>query len=625
MAIDAPATYAEWYWANSLDALRKRAEDYEKSLAPIAQGIVKGLPTFEGLPPYIENFLTALVTPTSPDWDTCIIRFMSEVGAGLLQRVLGHEIREFDYHINSYLKNVRITPEVANALMLRKKISPELWLARQNAGGFSEVEGTFLYESQKPYPSLADIITWARYHGDPYSAKELTWSKYDITPDDWDLWDWLSWQKLTTEQVLTLYKRKFFTEIEATTELARLGWQSNDIKAQLELAYSLPNAMLTLQGALLQEADTETIIEAISKSDIHPLYANLYFDGVLTKPATTDIIAYMLRIDPTLSNLDRELRKIGIHHNYFGLYKELAYQIPPIADIITMAVREAFTPEIAQRFGQYEGLPPDFVTWVMKKGLTREWAERYWAAHWTLPSPQQGFEMLHRNIIDRDTLLLLLRALDIMPFWREKLIEMAYEPLTRIDVRRMFRLGVLSEDEITTAYKDLGYNETNAKRLTEFVVRETRQSLARFTSTDVVRAFTRCYINEGQAQALLLDIGIKQTEIPNIIISATYKRDWAIKQERIDATENLFKKGMYNIDQTRNELAALNLPAAYIDSLIKQWQLKAKAEVVATWTTTQTLSFLKKGLITPDRARREFILLGYDTEHINVYLASVAP
>jgi hypothetical protein len=198
----------------------------------------------------------------------------------------------------------------------------------------------------------------------------------------------------------------------------------------------------------MKEVDTDTIIEDISKADIHWQYANVYLDAVLTKPATTDLIAYQLRIDPSLSNLDRELRKIGIHPSYNALYKELAYQIPPVADIITMAVREAFTPEIAARFGQYQDLPPDFVQWVGKKGLSREWAERYWAAHWSLPSPQQGFEMLHRNIISKEELQLLLRALDIMPFWRDKLIQSAYEPLTRIDTRRMYQLGVLNEPQV---------------------------------------------------------------------------------------------------------------------------------------------------------------------------------
>ncbi|GAJ17030.1 unnamed protein product, partial [marine sediment metagenome] len=153
------------------------------------------------------------------------------------------------------------------------------------------------------------------------------------------------------------------------SEIARMGWSGENEAAIRELAYILPNPMLLVQGGLMQDIGDDTIIESISKGDIHPDYAQTYLDAVLTKPSSQDIIAYELRQDPSLSVLDTKLRKIGIHPEYNALYKELAYQIPPVADIITMAVREAFTPEIAAKFGQYEDYPPDLETWAMKKGL----------------------------------------------------------------------------------------------------------------------------------------------------------------------------------------------------------------------------------------------------------------
>ncbi|GAH92894.1 unnamed protein product, partial [marine sediment metagenome] len=87
-------------------------------------------------------------------------------------------------------------------------------------------------------------------------------------------------------------------------------------------------------------------------ADINPKYAQQYLDAILTKPASTDLVAYHLRKDPTLAELPIDLQKIGIHPDYLDVYKTLPYPIPPVADIITMAVREAFTPEIAARFGQ---------------------------------------------------------------------------------------------------------------------------------------------------------------------------------------------------------------------------------------------------------------------------------
>lgn len=470
MTLESPTTYGDYYWGKALDKDLARSEKYEQTLSPMVQDIVENIPNIEELPPYISSFLHAISTPTEPDLDTIQFRFLANVASGLGQRILGHEIKEYDYKVNSYLQNVMITPDVANVLMLRNRLPEDFWLSRIQKGGFSETEGNFAKEALKPWPTIPEIITWARYHGDPDNPHTTARSHFDINDIDWPLWDWLSIQKLNTEQVYSLLRRGIWSSDKCGVEFARLGWQGDDRVAMYDLAFDVPNSMLLVQGDLVQGQDRERLINDISIGGIHPKYAETYLDAILTKPPTADLIAYELRRDPSLSNIGTELDRIGIHPNYHGLYKELAYQIPPVADIITMAVREAFTPEIAARFGQYQDLPPEFVTWAGKKGLSEEWATRYWAAHWSLPSPQQGFEMLHRGVIDRNDLSLLLRALDVMPYWRDKLMQISYNPLTRIDVRRMYNLKVLTRDEVTQAYREIGYNETNAERLTVFTV-----------------------------------------------------------------------------------------------------------------------------------------------------------
>jgi len=80
----------------------------------------------------------------------------------------------------------------------------------------------------------------------------------------------------------------------------------------------------------------------------------------------------------------------GIRPVDIQILKQLIPVIPPVQDIITMAVREAFSPEIAQRFGQYEDFPAEVERYAQMQGLSPEWARRYWAAHWNLPSLQMG-------------------------------------------------------------------------------------------------------------------------------------------------------------------------------------------------------------------------------------------
>ncbi|GAI94830.1 unnamed protein product, partial [marine sediment metagenome] len=104
-------------------------------------------------------------------------------------------------------------------------------------------------------------------------------------------------------------------------ELNRLGWHTEDVNEVLNLAYSLPNPMLMIQGELLEGYSKEEIIEDVERADIHPKYANVYWDAVLTKPSTQDLVAYELRRDPSLNNLHNELTKVGVHPNYHPSFK----------------------------------------------------------------------------------------------------------------------------------------------------------------------------------------------------------------------------------------------------------------------------------------------------------------
>lgn len=622
MSIEDPISYAEWYWKHSVDAMRLRAEQAEQSYAPIVQQLLDDTGLSENMPDSLRPLFSNLTNPTEPDFDTISRPFLS-LYTRAIGLIAGEEIaRPTTYALRAATPTLKIEPNIAAILTQRKLMTEAVYDVYASFAGYDETEASQFYKTQLPYPSIPEIITASRYMGDASDPKPYAMSLFDIPENDYKIWDWLTYQKFTTEQVQTLYRTKIWDDFNVDTELARLGWRGDNSIALKELSYEIPNSMLLIQGSLVRGMTQETIIDLISRGGIHPDYAHDYLDAVLTKPASEDIIAYELRRDPSLSNLGNELRKVGVHENYHPLYKELAYEIPPVADIITMAVREAFTPEIASRFGQYQDLPPEFVEWVGKKGLSSEWASRYWAAHWSLPSVQQGFEMLHRGIISQDDMYMLMRALDIMPYWRDRLIEMAYRPLTRVDVRRMFALGTLDEGGIQKAYTDLGYNEFNAGRMTDFTIRHTRQTQSRFSSADVVNAYTKYLIGSGEASSILSDIGIRDSEISNIIQKARYKRNWATKTEQIDAIKNLYKKGKLSASQAIGELTKLNLPQSYIDTQLQQWEAKSAADKVATWTTAQTLTFLKSGLITEKRARDEFVDLGYDVEHINVYIAS---
>ncbi len=390
MSIKDKSTYGEYYWAMQVEASKAFADEGEKAFAPYIASMLQDIPRIPQMPSGIQSMIDALAEP--PDF--AFLPYLVGVGVNAVDEVLDIA---FD-PVLTMLK--RAQHRATNTLWSRKKITEGLWDEVIASEGYEAVLGSSLYEAQLPYPSIPDLILYSRYHGDadaPFGEFEK-W--FNISPRDWPVWKWLGLQRLTTLQVQTLFRRGLIDEYDLYERLARIGWSIQDRDYIQELGWTIPNAMLLLQGNLQQQQSREKILADISIADINPKYAQTYLDAILTKPASQDLVAYNLRKDPSLSELPYDLQKIGIHPDYLDVYQTLAYPIPPVADIITMAVREAFYPDYIEEYGLMQELPGEFLEYTQKQGLSEEWAKRFWASHWELPGSGKTTSLSER-FLDR--------------------------------------------------------------------------------------------------------------------------------------------------------------------------------------------------------------------------------
>jgi gas vesicle protein len=353
---------------------------------------------------------------------------------------------------------------------------------------------------------------------------------------------------------------------------ARPGLTVLSHQVNAHMPVRIPEESMLIQGVLRGLISTAQYQNEMGKLGYSNEVSRLILDAnrpILSVAAAQEAF---LRGYITESEHDNILRKHGFTDNDIRLQKALYWVIPGVSDIIRMAVREAFTPEIAEKFGQYEDLPEAFVEWAAKQGLSKEWASRYWAAHWELPSPQMGFEMLHRRIIDENELRLLLRALDVMPFWRDKLIQLSYNPYTRVDLRRMYTMGILSENDVYNAYLDLGYDREKARNLTEFTVRyyapEEETTLDKYrdlTRSIYISAYKKGVITREECKAYLLGIGYRENDAELLLSIADaelvlqYQKDDTIplRTQTTNLVIDAYKRGLYNEGELRNVLGDL--------------------------------------------------------------------
>jgi hypothetical protein len=323
------------------------------------------------------------------------------------------------------------------------------------------------------------------------------------------------------------------------------------------------------------------------------------------------------------NTLDMKLQNLKIYEHDREILKEVSLFFPTPADLVQFAVREVYTPDIVEKFGQKEDLPDKFIEEAYKVGMSKEQAENYWAAHWDLPSILQGFEMLHRRVINQAELNQLLRAKDVMPFWRDKLTKISYNPLTRVDVRRMYSVGVLDREGVYNSYLDIGYNAKNAELMTEFTIRYENDAMEGLTRATVVSAYKDAIITREELKTYLEGFGYTDDVVVFWLENADYERTLEEVKLYKDDLISLYKKGAISVDDIRNFLLSEDLPATYIDRVVAE-AITLKAERTKVPSKEDLSNWLTKGYIDETYYVEKMRLIGYTDNDIQIYLTIIA-
>ncbi|TSA39930.1 hypothetical protein D4R30_00390 [archaeon] len=145
--------------------------------------------------------------------------------------------------------------------------------------------------------------------------------------------------------------------------------------------------------------------------------------------------------------------------------------LPGSGDLIRFVVKEVLT-------------PADFEKTMSFQGFSTRWTDAYWDAHWRDISVEQANEAYHKGILTREERDKYLVLLDYKPEARPGITKadrdiiagLAKTPLPRVDVRRGFKLGDVSMEEMQEMYVGLGY-EDKAPLMTKIQARAAYESL----------------------------------------------------------------------------------------------------------------------------------------------------
>lgn len=395
-----------------------------------------------------------------------------------------------------------------------------------------------------------------------------------------------------------------------------------DAKRQLNVDISpeIPDIGTLLSVYFRYDGDREQVIRKARELGYDMKDLDLFVKALHVLLMPDDIRQLFLRGIIDEKTHDYMLYQQSYNTKQIDQLKALYQLLPSATDLISMAVREAWDESFAAKWGSDLDYPVPFEQTAKKTGLSPEWCKKYWRAHWQLPSVQMGFEMFQRGFITKDELKGLMKALDIMPLWREKLINIGYRVLSRVDVRRMYDVGVLDRDGVKKAYLDLGYNEYDAELMTEFTIRYVTDTEKDLAKGDILSAYQRRLIGVDLAISLLTDMGYDIGESSILLARVDYDLEKKRKDTVLANIKKAYVKQVLSANDVRLRLSAEGFVRTEIDQYIADWTLEIKDDI-KTLTRSDYDKLFKAKKIKEDEYRTALAVLRYTQHSIDLLVS----
>ena len=324
------------------------------------------------------------------------------------------------------------------------------------------------------------------------------------------------------------------------------------------------------------------------------------------------------RLDFRGSLNDNELKEVGYFLGYnertMELIKKNAKFYPSVRDLIDFAVREAFEPDENLFIHDANSIPQPFIEYSDKLGIDIDWIKKFWHSHWRLLGSGQVLEGFHRGFVSKERLLDYLRRLDYVEKDRKLILDMSYNLLTRVDIRRIFENGLISSRELYDYYGKLGFDEKDKILMTDLA-----KQLRFIDTNDLRKLYIQRYenglVNRNEITELLASTGLDTDDIKKYLFLSNSEKELEfilILKERIEIK---YFDGDIDFDELVQQLRALGVSDQELKRIEKYATLydfrKKKLP-----TITELKRYYKKNIISLTEFVYYALRIGYETDHI---------
>ena len=388
----------------------------------------------------------------------------------------------------------------------------------------------------------------------------------------------------------------------------------------------------------LDEKTIDTNYASLGYSDA---YKSVLFDYYKPKLSVTDLLEAEKRIENLDIDVNEELKAHGFNDKEISILRELSYAYPSPTDFIRFAVRDVFTKDKETQEALRAEFPEDIVEYAEKAGMRKDVLMWYWMSHWELPSPTQVYEMLHRLNPDvlsvrgeaykemgldleelkttKETVEFYLKQADYDKRWRQRLLAISYSPLTRVDLRRIYELGLIDDNELLARLMEVGYTKKDAQLMVEFYKTFKQEEARTFAKTEIKYLLYYGIINEAEARVMLERLGYTEEDAKTLI------ELWKVKLAEKDMRETQkFVRDAYALGEITREEAERILREAGLSeeviAVVLDKEDKRRLKSVKLPSASTVVKWLKLGVITEEKAREILRSINVKEEYIEYYI-----
>lgn len=359
------------------------------------------------------------------------------------------------------------------------------------------------------------------------------------------------------------------------------------------------------------------------------------------------------------AGVDQALRESRLKNQYIEPFKKLRFVLPSPSDLVRFLVRDAFDDTVAGDLGTDTGFTDKYKPELFDQvGLSADLALRYWRAHWQLPSPTALFNMHHRTsdeptfqsepvqlpsgrvvhrLISQDFLRRTLQINDLLPPFLDKYRAISFDPLTRVDARRMFHAGIIDADDLYRTYLDEGYDTVNARRLVDWQTADKADAEKRDRARHYapVLAQIRDFYREGLIGEQDATTQLTELEVPTDVIGLWIRsEDLARSRRRASAVRDglhrLYVAGFLSEEDARNRLSGDGYTGTELDRLFEDWHVDLEfrehsdeEKQARELTKANVLDAYKERAISREEAASLLVGLRHSPDVVEFWLADV--